>query len=328
MQHEHPGTPTSLTTERPYPSPLLPSTIQGREQGGPEIQLELTNLDKVFWPEGLTKGDLIRYYVDMAPVILPYLRDRPLVLKRYPDGITGEAFYQKECPAYAPEWIATAPIYHADSDKTINYILGNNAATLIWLANQGCIEVHAWLSRAVHLEYPDIAIMDLDPAPGVTFKDVLDIARLVHQALKEFRISCYPKTSGATGLHIFIPLEPRWTFHQVTAAMGYLARLVAGVYPQKATTERSIPKRRERVYLDYLQNVRGRSMAFPYSLRPLPGAPVSMPLTWEEVEKGNFSPADFNIRTARERLQVYGDLYQDFLAKPNALEPLLKLAGV
>ena len=300
--------------------------LAGREarQG----KLKLTNLDKVFWPEGLTKLDLIKYYIDMAPVILPYLQDRPLVLKRYPDGITGEAFYQKECPAYAPDWIATAPIYHADSDKTINYILGNNEATLVWLANQGCIEIHAWLSRASHLEHPDIAVMDLDPAPGVTFKDVLDIALLVHQALKEFHLSGYPKTSGATGLHIFIPLEPRWTFHQVTAAMGYLARLVAGVYPRKATTERSIPKRKNRVYLDYLQNVRGRSMAFPYSLRPLPGAPVSTPLTWEEVKRGMFSPKDFNIHTARERLQAYGDLYRGFLAQPNDLEPLLKLAGV
>lgn len=297
------------------------------QETGKERQLKLTNLDKVFWPEGLTKLDLIQYYVDMAPVILPYLQDRPLVLKRYPDGITGEAFYQKECPAYAPDWIATAPIYHADSNKTINYILGNNAATLMWLANQGCIEIHAWLSRACHLEYPDIAVMDLDPAPGVTFKDVLDIALLVHQALKEFHLSGYPKTSGATGLHIFIPLKPRWNFHQVTAAMGYLARLVAGVYPQKATIERSIPKRQKRVYLDYLQNARGRSMAFPYSLRPLPEAPVSTPLTWAEVEEKRLSPADFNIHTIRERLEVYGDLFQDFLAKPNDLEPLLKLAG-
>jgi len=308
---------------------VLPATAagQGWAQGGPDTQLQLTNLDKVFWPEGLTKGDLIQYYADMAPVILPYLQDRPLVLKRYPDGITGEAFYQKECPAYAPDWIATAPIYHADSDKTINYILSNNAATMVWLANQGCIEVHAWLARAGHLEQPDIAVMDLDPAAGVTFKDVLAIARLVHQALQELHLSGYPKTSGATGLHIFIPLKPRWTFHQVTAALGYLARLVAGVYPQKTTTERSIPKRGQRVYLDYLQNVRGRSMAFPYSLRPLPGAPVSMPLTWEEVEQGDFTPADFNIHTARERLQTYGDLYQDFFTKPNDLEPLLKLAG-
>ncbi|WP_338818139.1 Bifunctional non-homologous end joining protein LigD [Moorella thermoacetica] len=291
-------------------------------------QLHLTNLDKVFWPEGLTKFDLIKYYVDMAPFLLPYLRDRPLVLKRYPDGITGEAFYQKECPAYAPDWVTTLPVYHADSSKTINYVLCNNEETLIWLANQGCIEVHAWLSRAGRLEYPDIAVMDLDPSAGATFKDVLDIALLVHQALKEFNLSGYPKTSGATGLHIFIPLEPRWTFHQVTAAMGYLARLVAGVYPRKATTERSIPKRKNRVYLDYLQNVRGRSMAFPYSLRPLPGAPVSTPLTWEEVKRGMFSPKDFNIHTTRERLQAYGDLYRGFLAQPNDLEPLLKLAGV
>ncbi|MGI6286725.1 DNA polymerase domain-containing protein, partial [Neomoorella humiferrea] len=203
----------------------------------PKQQLQLTNLDKVFWPEGLTKFDLIEYYVDMAPVLLPYLRDRPLVLKRYPDGITGEAFYQKECPAYAPEWVATLPVYHADSDKTINYILCNNEATLAWLANQGCIEVHAWLSRAGRLEYPDLAVMDLDPAAGATFAEVLEIALLVNQALKEFHLIGYPKTSGASGLHIFIPLYPRWTFREVTAAMGYLAQLIVQVYPRKATTE-------------------------------------------------------------------------------------------
>ncbi|QGP91320.1 Bifunctional non-homologous end joining protein LigD [Neomoorella glycerini] len=294
----------------------------------PKQQLQLTNPHKVFWPEGLTKFDLVEYYVDMAPVILPYLRDRPLVLKRYPDGITGEAFYQKECPAYAPEWVATLPVYHADSDKTINYVLCNNEETLAWLANQGCIEVHAWLSRAGHLECPDIAVMDLDPAARATFADVLEIALLVNQALKEFHLTGYPKTSGASGLHIFIPLFPRWTFQEVTAAMGYIAQLIVEVYPQKATTAHPIQKRQDKVYLDYLQNVRGRSMAFPYSLRPLPGAPVSTPLTWEEVAGKKIRPGDFNIHTVRARLEKYGDLYRDLLEHPNNLEPLLELAGV
>ncbi|MDN5347851.1 MAG: bifunctional non-ous end joining protein LigD [Clostridia bacterium] len=292
------------------------------------VQLELTNLDKIFWPEGLTKFDLVKYYVEISPVLLPHLKDRPLVLKRYPDGITGEAFYQKECPAYAPDWVATLPVYHPDSDKTINYVLCNNEETLAWLANQGCIEVHAWLSRAAHLECPDIAVMDLDPAEGATFEDALEIALLVNQALKQFRLNGYPKTSGAAGLHIFIPLSPRWTFQEVAAAMGYLARLIAGAYPQKATTEHLIQKRRGKVYLDYLQNVRGRSMAFPYSLRPLPGAPVSTPLTWEEVAKGKISPRDFNIHTIRARLERYGDLYRGLLEHPNNLEPLLELAEV
>ncbi|WP_258358533.1 non-homologous end-joining DNA ligase [Moorella sulfitireducens (nom. illeg.)] len=288
----------------------------------------MTNLDKVFWPEGLTKLDLIAYYVDMAPVILPYLQHRPLVLKRYPDGITGEAFYQKECPAYAPEWVVTLPVYHADGDKTINYVLCNNEATLAWLANQGCIEMHAWLSSAGHLEYPDIAVMDLDPAEGTTFADVLEIALLVNQALKEFRLTGYPKTSGARGLHIFIPLYPRWTFREVTSAVGFLAQLIVQVYPRKATTEHLIQKRGDKVYLDYLQNVRGRAMAFPYSLRPLPGAPVSAPLTWEEVAAKKITPGDFNIHTIGRRLEECGDLYRELLERPNDLAPLLELTEV
>ncbi|AKX94900.1 hypothetical protein MOTHE_c21170 [Moorella thermoacetica] len=297
----------------PYMLPRLPGQ-----------QLRLTNLDKVFWPEGLTKFDLVEYYVDMAPGILPYLRERPLVLKRYPDGITGEAFYQKECPAYAPEWVATLPVYHTDSDKTINYVLCNNEATLAWLANQGCIEVHAWLSRAGRLEYPDIVVMDLDPADGTTLVDVLEIALLVNRALKELHLTGYPKNSGARGLHIFIPLYPRWTFREVTAAMGYLAHLIVQVYPRKATTEHLIHRRRGKVYLDYLQNVQGRSMTFPYSLRPLPGAPVSAPLTWEEVAAKKIYPGDFNI--IRRRLEEWGDLYRELLEHPNDLTPLLELA--
>lgn len=292
-------------------------------------EVELTNLDKVFWPEeGLTKFALIKYYIDIAPVVLPYLKGRPIVMKRYPDGITGQAFYQKECPAYAPPWVETLPVYHPDSGKTINYILCNNPETLAWLANLGCIELHAWLSRADHLGYPDIAVIDLDPAEGATFQDVLEVALFLRRALEEFGLTGYPKTSGARGLHIFIPLLPRWTFSEVTAAVGALADVLANLYPEKITIAHPITRRQGKVYLDYLQNVRGRSMAFPYSLRPLPGAPVSAPLTWEEVEEGKIHPKNFNIHTIRSRLQKRGDLYQDILKHRQDLKPLLKLAQV
>lgn len=288
--------------------------------------IKFTNLDKVFWPEGITKKDLIEYYVNMAGFVLPYLAGRPLVMNRYPDGINGESFYQKECPEYAPEWITTFPVNHSDSGRTINYIVCNDQHTLAWLANQACIELHAWLSRAEQVEYPDLAIIDLDPADGATFADVLVVASLVKQALQELGLTGYPKTSGASGLHIFLPLLPRWTFRQVTAATGYLAQLIVQVYPQKATTEHVIKKRQGKVYLDYLQNTRGRTMAFPYCLRPLPGAPVSAPVTWEEIQRQSIQPGDFNMFTIVQRVKQHGDLYQGLFANPNNLEPLLELA--
>ncbi len=292
-------------------------------------EVKLANLDKLFWPEeGLTKFALVKYYIDMAPVVLPYLEGRPIVMKRYPDGIKGQAFYQKECPAHAPPWVETIPISHSESGRTVNYILCNNPETLAWLANLGCIELHAWLSRAEDLECPDIAVIDLDPAQGATFENALEVALFLRRALAGFGLTGYPKTSGARGLHIFIPLLPRWDFSEVTAAVGALAAALADLYPEKVTTARPVPSRRGKVYLDYLQNVRGRSMAFPYSLRPLPGAPVSAPLTWEEVEEGKVRPEDFNIHTIRSRIRERGDLYRGVLEHRQDLGPLLKLAGV
>lgn len=291
-------------------------------------QVEFTNLNKVFWPEGLTKYDLAKYYLEVAPVLLPHLFNRPLVLKRYPNGITGDHFYQKECPDHAPPWVETLPVVHHESGKTINYVLCNNQETLAWLANLGCIEIHAWLSRAERIEYPDLAVIDLDPSDGTTFNDVLEIAALVHTALEGFGIKGYPKTSGATGLHIFIPLRPRWSFSEVTAAMKKLAGLIVDIYPKKATIERLTKDRRGKVYLDFLQNTRGRSMAFPYSLRPLPGAPVSTPLTWEEVYDQKVRPEYFTLRTLLNRLQQKGDLYSDLLETANDLSPLVPAVKV
>ncbi|MBE3582380.1 MAG: non-homologous end-joining DNA ligase [Thermoanaerobacteraceae bacterium] len=292
-------------------------------------EMELTNLDKVFWPqEGLTKFALIKHYIDLAPVVLPYLKGRPVIMKRYPDGIKGQAFYQRECPAGAPPWVETVTVHHRESGKRVNYVLCNNPETLAWLANLGCIELHAWLSRAEHLEYPDIAVIDLDPAEGATFRDVLEVAVLLRGVLKELGLTGYPKTSGARGLHVFIPLAPRWTFSEVTAAVGALAGMMAEIYPAKVTIAHAIARRRGKVYFDYRQNARGRSMAFPYSLRPLPGAPVSAPLTWEEVEEGRIVPQDFNIHTICSRLQERGDLYRGLLEVRNDLTSLLEAARV
>ncbi|MGB9804586.1 non-homologous end-joining DNA ligase [Desulfofundulus sp.] len=292
----------------------------------PGQPLSFTNLDKLFWPEeGLTKAHLIKYYSDITPVLLPYVHNRPLVMKRYPDGISGEAFYQKECPEYAPDWIQTFPVQH--SEKIINYIICNDLATLLWLANQACIEVHAWLSTRDHIECPDIAVMDLDPAEGATFRDAMQVALLVRQALAEFGLQAFVKTSGARGLHLFIPIQPVYLFRDVTRAMEYIARLVNRAYPTGTTLERAVHRRKGKVYLDYLQNGRGKTMVFPYSLRPLPGAPVSTPLTWPEVEALDVEPTDFNIRTIFQRLKETGDLFRDLLVQEQSLDDILDVVA-
>lgn len=285
--------------------------------------LTLSNLDKVLWPgEGITKAHLIKYYVEMAPVLLPYIRNRPLVLKRYPDGIRGESFYQKECPGYAPDWVETYPVQH--TRKVINYIVCNDAATLAWMAGQGCLEVHGWLSRVDDIDNPDLAVFDLDPAPEVSFATVKQVALMVRGALAEFGISGFPKTSGSSGMHIFIPLEPRYPFTRVTAAMKYLAELILRACPDMVTVERSKAGRKGRVYLDYLQNGRGKTMAFPYSLRPLPGMPVSTPLTWDEVGQAGIRPDSFNMLNIKERLNTTGDPAAHFLGRRQDLGLLMK----
>ncbi|BAF59425.1 predicted eukaryotic-type DNA primase [Pelotomaculum thermopropionicum SI] len=295
----------------------LDVTVDGR-------RLRLTNLNKLMWPEGLTKADLIKYYSAVAPYILLYLANRPLVMKRYPDGLAGGAFYQKECPAYAPLWIKRQPVRHGG--KVVNYIVCNDSATLIWLANQACIEMHAWPARAENLESPDLAVMDLDPAEGATFTDVLDIALMVRTVLDEFGLKSFPKTSGAGGIHLFIPVRPCYTWQQVAAAMKCVAGIVEGACPGRATTERKVEKRKGKVYLDYLQNAKGKTMAFQYSLRPLPGAPVSAPLLWQEVEKREVRPWQFNIDTIFQRLADRGDLYNGMQGLDQSLDELIKIS--
>ncbi|HOV78753.1 MAG TPA: non-homologous end-joining DNA ligase [Bacillota bacterium] len=288
------------------------------------FEVKLTNLDKLLWPDGLTKAHLVKYYAEIAPYILPHLYNRPIVMKRYPDGISGESFYQKEFPDYAPGWIKTQLVKHGE--KTVHYIICNNRATLIWLANQACIEMHAWLSRTENLEAPDIAVMDLDPSAGASFSDTLKVALLVGEVFEKFGLKCFPKTSGARGLHLFAPVDPVYSWLQVTAAVRYVAEKVGKMIPDIATTERKISLRNKRVYLDYLQNGRGKTMAFPYSLRPAAGAPVSTPLNWREIEKGDVYPPDFNIKTIFARLSQYGDLYAGVLNLKQSMDELVNAA--
>ncbi|OPZ75449.1 MAG: putative ATP-dependent DNA ligase YkoU [Firmicutes bacterium ADurb.Bin456] len=287
-------------------------------------QVKLTNLDKLLWPEGLTKAHLIKYYWEISPYLLPHLYNRPLVLKRYPHGVGGGQFYQKECPDYAPAWLKRYPIEHAE--KVVNYVVCNDVQTLVWLANQGCIEVHSWLARVENVECPDLAVMDLDPAEGASFVDVLKIALLVKEALAQFNLKSYPKTSGATGLHIFVPIKPQYAWPRVAKAMQYIADLIVKTIPARATVERKVIKREGKVYLDYLQNGRGKTMAFQYSLRPLPGAPVSTPLTWGEIESMKIYPGAFSIHNIFSRLKETGDIYSEVLSLRQSLDDLLSAA--
>lgn len=287
--------------------------------------INLTNLSKIIWPEGLTKAHLVKYYTDIASYVLPHIKGRPLVMKRYPHGIEGEYFYQKECPDYAPEWIKTVKVAH--SEKNINYIMCEDVSTLAWLANQGCIEIHAWLSQLPILEHPDLAIIDLDPGDEASFEDVMEVALVVKKTLDQFNLKGYPKTSGASGIHIFIPIKPLYTFQQVTKAMELIAILVCRTFSHKATIERSLIKReKNKVYVDYLQNTRGKSMAWTYSLRPLPGAPVSTPLLWGEIEHGHLKPEDYNIHTIFERLKVFGDIHESLARNRQVLSSVIEIA--
>ncbi|MHB1126606.1 MAG: non-homologous end-joining DNA ligase [Bacillota bacterium] len=292
-----------------------------------EHNLELTNLDKVFWPEDCyTKADLLDYYAQAAPWLLPHLCQRPMVMSRYPDGIAGKTFYQKDCPDYAPDWLPTVPVYSESTKKVINYCLCSDVDSLLWLVNQGCIEMHPWLSSYLTPENPEAAIFDLDPDPPADFADVLEIALLVRDALEVFGLRCYPKTSGATGLHIYVPIERRYNYEQVRQFTGWIAAMITKFHPGRATTERAVQRRTGRVYLDYLQNSLGKTIASVYSVRPHTGAPVSIPLTWDEVKLGQIRPEHFNMDNAVQSGMERKELFEPVLTDRQSLDEILRAA--
>lgn len=274
-------------------------------------ELILTNLEKPIWPQdGLAKADLIGYFTEMAEFILPYLRGRPLSVTRYPDGIDGDWFYQKNIPDHAPEWIPTYKHRGEDGDIT-EFMLAEEPATLTWLGNEAAIELHPWLSTVAHPDRPDIMVFDLDPDPPSGFEESRIVGLKVREVLGRAGIRGFPKTSGATGLHIYVPISPRYSHSEVTRFAEAVARVVAEELPEMVTLERSTQKREGKVYLDYLQNARGRTMVSPYSPRPLPRAPVSTPLYWSEL-LAPLDPSAFNIRTIGGRVRSRGDPWAGF----------------
>jgi bifunctional non-homologous end joining protein LigD len=271
--------------------------------GGPGgRELHLTNLDKVFWPEqGYTKGDLIEYYRAVAPWLLPYLRDRPLVLTRYPDGIAGKSFYQKDAPEWVPNWIRTETVWSEHSQRDIHYFICEDEDALVYLINLGTIPLHVWCSSASDLAHPDWCILDLDPK-GAPWTNVVRCARAIYDLCDAIELPTYVKTSGSTGLHVLIPLGRQCTYEQSRNLAGLIARVIEQEHLDLATTQRTIDRRGGRVYLDWLQNRHGQLLVAPLSVRPLPGAPVSMPLAWREVTP-RLDHRRFTIQNARRRLE-------------------------
>jgi bifunctional non-homologous end joining protein LigD len=289
-------------------------------------EVVFSNLDKVFWPDdGYTKGDLIDYYRAVSPWLLPYLKDRPVVLTRYPDGIAGKSFFQKDAPGFVPEWIRTERMWSEDTQRDIDYFVCDDVESLLYLINLGTIPLHVWASRAASLELPDWCILDLDPKEA-PFAHVVTVARAVKRLCDEIELPCFIKTSGSTGLHVLLPLGRQCTYEQSRQLGGLLARVIAAELPEIATVTRQVGKRGARVYLDYVQNGHGRLLVAPFSARPLPGAPVSTPLSWREVGP-KLDIRKFTIRNVPARMKKLRDdpLLPVLTDKPDLVAALQRL---
>jgi bifunctional non-homologous end joining protein LigD len=291
-------------------------------------RVHLTHLNKIYFPNvGLKKRDLLAYYYRMAEYILPFLKDRPMVLRRYPDGVGGKAFFQKEAPSFLPDWIGTATVESEERGGEMQYILANTRAALLYLTNLGCIDHNPWSSRAESQDRPDYVFFDLDPTPGTPFSDVLYIAREIYNMLKSIRMQCFLKTSGASGFHIFIPLEAKYSYEQTRTFAEVVGRLVAAENPKLTTFERTVSKRpKGHILIDALQNASGKPLACAYSVRAEPQAPVSTPLAAEELAK-KITPETWTLQNFDERIAETGDLWRDFWKKRQTLDRALELLG-
>ena len=313
-------TPTSKKERKTFLNPT--DETQVREING--HKLTFTNLSKLYWPkEKITKRDLLNYYYQVAPFILPYLKDRPQSMLRHPDGITGQSFFFKDITGKAPEWLETF-LYHSDADnRDRNYLVAKDEASLLYMASLGCIEMNPWHSRVKTEDYPDWCIIDLDPAKN-TFDQVIEAAVVTREVLNEIGIEGYPKTSGSTGMHIYIPLNARYSYEQSKEFARVIARLVHERIPKFTSIERTVRDRKGKMYIDFLQNRPQATVSAPYSVRPKPGATVSMPLQWDEVKKG-LKMTDFTIHNAADRIRSLGDIFKPVLGKGIDMNKAIKL---
>ncbi len=311
--------PEDVHRERP---PLDPELRRGKRV------LKLSNLEKPFWPdEGITKGDLLAYYRDVAPVLVPHLRDRPFTMKRYPDGAFGKFFFQKDAPKHMPDWI---PRFRAKAStretprrvREIDFALVNDDLALLWAVNMGCIDMNTWYSRVDKPSRPDFVLFDLDPSPDVGFAETVQVALLVKQTLDLLELQSFAKTSGSEGIHVLVPIERRHTFDETREFSEIVAGAIARAHPRLATTQWVRAKRRG-VLIDSNQNGEGKTIASAYSVRPKPGAPVSTPLRWDEVNE-SLDPAAFTMGAVLERISRHGDLFEGVLKTKQALGPALR----
>ena len=292
------------------PKFVIPANVNSLELRFGQRRVQLTNLKKIFWPEEkITKRDLLQYYLQVAPVLLPHLRDRAMVMKRYPQGANGEFFFMKRTPSPRPDWIELCTIKHS-SGNVIDFAVIQDLPSLLWLVNLGCIDLNQWYARCDDVNRPDYLHFDLDPVVGADFNAVRRVALLVRDKLESLGMPNLIKTTGSRGLHIYVPIVRGPTQKQVWTIAKQLAQVLAEQYPQQITAEYRIAKRPAgRVLVDYNQNAWGRTLASVYSVRPTPEATVSAPVTWKEVERG-ISIEDFTLRNLPKRLVRVGDLWQ------------------
>jgi len=292
--------------------------------GGREVKL--TNLKKLFWTElKITKRDLIQYYADVAHVLLPHVKDRAMVMKRYPNGAAGDFFFMKRAPSPRPSWIELCSIWHG-SGNVIDFPIIQDLPALLWVINLGCIDLNQWYARCDDVDRPDYLHFDLDPVPGATWENVLQTALVVRDALDSLGMPSYPKTTGSKGIHIYVPIVRGPTQKQVWTLAKEIAHVLASANPELITAIYKVAKRpKGRVLVDYNQNAWGRTLASIYSVRPTPKACVSTPVTWKEIEKG-VRIEDFHLRNVRKRIEKLGDLWKPLLDKKKRfdLTPYLK----
>ena len=302
---------------------LLNPTDETQERPVNGKKLKFTNLSKIYWPkEKISKRDMLNYYYQAAPYLLPYLKDRPQSLNRFPNGINGESFYQKDVTGKVPDWVNRFPYKSEDEKKQKHFMVCTDEAAILYMASLGCIEMNPWSSRVQSPDHPDWCIIDLDPDNN-KFEQVIETARMTREILDSAKIPSYCKTSGSTGLHIYIPLQAQYTYEASREFGRLIATMVHHQLPKFTSIERPTAKRKGKIYIDFLQNRPGATLAAAYSVRPKPGAPVSMPLHWEEVKKG-LTILDFTIRNAMARIRGNGDLFKPVLGKGINMEKAIR----
>ena len=319
--------PTKVTAKpavvNKKPIPKVPTKNDYELKVGKAV-LKLTNQQKLYWPEdNITKGELVKYYAEVTPFILPYLKDRPQSLHRFPNGIKDFGFFQKDLDTNViPEWVRTEKVYSDFNKENLDYLICNDKETLMYMANLGCIEVNPWNSQLATLMKPSWMVIDLDPE-DIAFSEVVKVAITTRQVLESFGIEGYCKTSGATGLHIFAPLANKYEYEVVRNFAQLIATRINSLLPEITSIIRQPKLRQKRVYIDYLQNSKGQTLAAPYGVRPRPGATVSTPLDWSEVN-AKLDPKAFTIKTIFKRLDKKGDLWKPVIGKGNDLAKALK----